>query len=697
MDFRNITRARVEQKLMREMRKARSKFAEAWDNGAFPWQSVQPCSYLQWLNRTNGRYEPWVPTSVRERELPFTDSKSRVVAVIHVYYLDLVDELIEHLENVPVDLDVYVTNSSGEDLDRDRFKVGRVQNVAVLELPNHGRDIAPLVALVNAGYLDSYDLVLKLHTKKSQWRDSHRELSGTGKEWKDDLLSSLAGEPLQIKKILDAFAANPRLGAVGAPGTVLGPEFWGGDLELVRELGKRVGLPIDEDSLQFVSGSMYWIRGFVLQGLRSLCLHGLDFHNEEGQVDGTTAHALERFIGIATTEAGLTIQETSDLEASSQLSNEAPTPGNEREDWHRFTADSPRIPSARFLPFYLPQFHPSEVNDESWGKGFTEWTNVTQARPAFPGHVQPLVPSELGYYDLRIDAVREQQLALEKYAGIEGFMYYYYWFSGQRVLNLPIEALSRQKDLDQPFCLMWANENWTRTWDGMDSEVILSQRYDKVPAESFIDDVLEFLKDPRYLRIDGRAILAVYRPAQIDNFKDVVEIWRTRAREQGVGELEILSVDVTKQFDGIDPESLARYGIDGHLGFPPHGVEWPRAVRKEANPSHQFTGHLVSYRRMSQLASAKAVTTDQSGFPGVMVNFDNTSRKKWNADIWYGSNPYTFHRWLMDTVDAISDRPLERRIVFINAWNEWAESAVLEPTQRWGRTYLQAVRNVAFS
>lgn len=692
MDFKNLSRARVEQKLVYEMRKARSKFAEAWDNGALPWQNLQPCSHIQWLNRTNGRYEPWVPTNFKEHNLPFVDSEARVAAVIHVFYLDLVDELIDHLKNVPVDLDVYVTNVTGEDLDEERFKVGHVQNVAVLEFHNHGRDIASLIAIINAGYLDSYDLVLKMHTKKSAWREAHKDLPGSGEQWKNELLSSLAGSPEQVQKILNAFAADPRLGAVGAPGTILGSDFWGGDLDLTRELGKRIGLPIDADSLQFISGSMYWIRGFVLQGLRSLCLHTFDFHNEEGQVDGTTAHALERLIGLLTIESGLTMQETNNLNATPLSDNVS-----ERENWHRFTSDVPRLPAARFVPFYLPQFHPSKVNDESWGKGFTEWTNVTQGRPAFPGHVQPLVPSELGYYDLRMDTVREQQLALEQYAGIEGFMYYYYWFSGERVLNVPIEALSKQNDLEQPFCLMWANENWTRTWDGLESEVILSQRYDQVPAEDFIDDILEFLKDPRYLRVDGRAILAVYRPAQMSNFKDVVDVWRQRARDHGVGELEILSVDVTKQFDGIDDTDLASYGIDGHLGFPPHGIEWPRVSRKEVNPTHKFAGHLVSYRRMSQLASAKAVTLDQSGFPGVMVNFDNTSRKKWKADIWYGSNPYTFHRWLMDAVDAVGDRPFDRRIVFINAWNEWAESAVLEPTQRWGRTYLQAVRSVAFS
>lgn len=689
-DLSKVSRTKIEQRAVFEGRRLKAKAREVISRAGKNELDAQPCSYRQWLDRTNGRYEVDFPPEWKKFDLPFEGTNCRVAVVVHIFYADLVEELAESLSNIPVPCDVYATNASGVDIDSDVFSGGNIRSSVVIPTKNHGRDIAPLIYLVNAGYLDPYDLILKVHTKKSPWRQEHGELAGSGEQWRDNLLSSLVGSRKQVETILSAFAADPRLGAVGAPETVLGPEFWGGDEELVSELGKRLGLHFRHDDLEFISGSMYWIRGFVLQGLRALCMHYYDFHNEAGQIDGTTAHAIERLIGLLTNEAGLSSRETTDLR---------PTPADTdtpQRTWQRFEPLTERAPAATYVPFYLPQFHPSAVNDRWWGKGFTEWSNVTQARPVFEGQIQPLIPGELGFYDLRLDSVRQRQLELEKYAGISGLMYYYYWFSGERELSLPIERL-QQQDIDQPFCLMWANENWTRAWDGNEDDVLLGQRYDEVPAELFIDDIMEFLLDPRYMRVGGAAILAVYRPAQMKNFAEVAQAWRQKARDAGAGELMLLSVDVTKDFDGIEPSELEAYGLDGHLEFPPHGVEWPRASMDEAKPIHPFKGHLMSYRRFSQVAMAKSLHIDSLGFPGVMVNFDNTSRKKWRADVWYGSNPYTFHRWLLEVTESVMSREPERRVVFINAWNEWAESAVLEPTARWGMTYLQAVRDVAYA
>ncbi len=688
MKIPNFSRSRVEQKLAHELRQWRSKVATARENGALPWQNLPEASFMTWVNLTNGRYRGDFPVKWRSFDLPFT-SNCRVGVAVHVFYPDLVDELAQSIQNIPVPCDVYVTNSSGAELNPDIFQVGNVENVAILPIENRGRDIWPLAAVVNAGYLDQYELILKIHTKKSQWRAEHATLDGTGDQWREDSLRNLLGSPQDVQQILDGFAADPSLGAVGPNGTHLGPEYWGGDYELVTELAKRLGLQFKKDSLDFIAGSIYWVRGFVLQGLRSLCLSPDCFEDEAGQIDGTTAHAVERLIGLLTVEAGLTNREVGQLFGSCEDTDED-------RGWHRFLPTTELVPAARYIPFYLPQFHPSDVNDQNWGAGFTEWNNVTRARPAFPGHVQPLLPGELGFYDLRNDEIRTRQLELEQYAGIEGFMYYYYWFSGKRVLNVPIERLAADKELAQPFCLMWANENWTRTWDGQEENVILGQRYDEVPAEDFIEDVIEFLLDPRYLRVDDKAVLAVYRPALIGDFASVARVWRKRAADAGVGELLLLSVDVTKDFGGFEG-NLSKHGLDGHLGFPPHGVVWPRTKRSEVVPSHRFTGHLVSYPRMAAAAVDQAVALDPDGFPGVMVSFDNTARKSWNADVWYGSNPYTFRRWLADVTQTMMVRTREERLVFINAWNEWAESAVLEPTERWGKTYLQAVRSVAFS
>lgn len=668
-----------------ELRKVRVGLYEAVRSRQANWLGVGPAAHVRWVKRLGRRPTAWAPPWWRTLPQPERQADPRLAVVIHVYYPELVDELTRHLEVIPVPFDVLVTNASEETVEEDRFRVGNAGRVVVLPVENSGRDLAPLVFLVNAGYLDPYDLVLKLHTKKSAWREEHEALEGSGVEWREALLDGLVGSTENVEEIIGAFAADPGLGCVTADGSIVGPEHWGNNEHAVNELLKRIGMEQGYSDLEFAAGSMYWIRAFVLQGLRAFTMGPADFEDEDGQIDGTTAHALERIIGIVTREAGFRLATASDAK-------EIP---HAMESWQRFLPDHAVSSSARVVPFYLPQFHPSPVNDSAWGKGFTEWQNVAQGKPMFEGHVQPLVPSELGFYDLRMDEVRHEQLALEKYAGIAGFMYYYYWFSGEKVLNLPIERLVADPTLDQPFCVMWANENWTKAWDGRGEDVLLAQRYDEVGADTFIDDIMPLLGDTRYMRIDGKAILAVYRAAQIPDVKETVESWRRQAREAGVGELCLLSVDTGQRFDGLGAR-YEEFGFDGRMGFPPHEVVWTAQSTRGLKMDELFVGRLLSYRETVRNALSRARQQDRNSYPAVMVTFDNTARKKSGSDIWYGSNPYTFRRWLAQTVGTVAARQPDERVVFVNAWNEWAESAVLEPTLRWGPTYLQAVRSVVY-
>ena len=598
-----------------------------------------------------------------------------------MFYPELLTELLDQLGQVPVGFDLFITNSGTEPVAVTRGDVPGARHVVVLDVENHGRDIWPLVELVNCGVLDPYELILKIHTKRSPWRAEHAELAGSGEDWRATLFASLLGSTEHVQTILSAFASDPNLGLVSAPDNILGPEFWGGDLHLVQELLRRIELSVEPQALRFPAGSFYWVRGFVLQGLRSLGLSSLDFEKEAGQVDATTAHAVERSIGLLSAEAGLEM-----------LTSDALGDGQDPEGWRRYAAVAQRRPRARIVPFYLPQFHPTPENDAWWGQGFTEWTNVTSARPIYQGQNQPNLPSDLGFYDLRLDEVRSAQMELAAAHGIEGFMYYYYWFAGHRLLHTPIDALL-DSEIQKPFCIMWANENWTRRWDGRSADVLMGQDYDRVPASSFIDDVMPFLLDPRYMRIDGRPMLAVYRISQIPDFREVIESWRRSAREAGVGELYLLSVDVAREFDGLVGGPKAA-GLDGLLGFPPHNLKWEWVPHGGLSVDRRFNGNLLSYEAMASDAERRMATLDDSLFPGVMVNFDNTARRQFNSDVWFGSNPYTFRRWLAATVSAVSHREPDQRIVFVNAWNEWAEAAILEPTMRFGRTFLLAVRDV---
>lgn len=637
--------------------------------------------FEEWLARGSGRRAAGFPDIWRTLVKTPLETDSRVAVVMHVHYYDLLDNLVDALRNIPVKFDLFVTYTGSSAPIIERVRIPRAGHIVVLPVDNHGRDIGPLVQVVNASLLDPYLLVLKMHTKKSQWREEHPGLAGDGAQWRDSFMSSLLGSTDGVERILSAFASDPELGLVTAPECILGPDFWGSDLGLTRELLRRAELQIDPKDLEFASGSMYWVRGFVLQGLRSLSLSVADFEDENGQNDGTTAHAVERALGILTREAGLALRETDEL------------PPAQARTWELY-GDSPLEAGVRMVPFYLPQFHAIPENDAWWGKGFTEWTNVTAALPVFVGHNQPKLAGELGFYDLRLDEVRAAQLQLASEHAVEGFMYYYYWFAGQRLMSMPIEKLLAS-DIQKPFCIMWANENWTRRWDGRTEDILMAQAYDEVPAEEFIDDVLEFLADSRYVRVGGKPVLAVYRLGQLPDPARTIEHWRARAREAGVGEIFLLSVDVAQEFDGIGLE--AELDIDGTMGFPPHNIPVRPGPAAALRLSNRFRGNLMSYADFVGDALAVQGRKGTRHYPGVMVGFDNTARRQWTSDVWWGSNPYTFHRWLLHSALRLVDRPYDERLLFINAWNEWAEAAVLEPSARHGRSYLQAVRDVAFA
>ncbi len=647
---------------------------------AFSGRVNSPADFQAWTDRGRGRAVGGIPDEWSTRvKVPF-ESPSRVVVLLHVYYPELLDEIIGQLSAIPVSFDLIVTNASEVDVTVDPGRLPRMVNVAVLDVANHGRDILPLIRVVNAGLLDPYQIVLKIHTKKSEWRDRH-QLHGTGAEWRGKLLSSLLGSEDNVRDILGAFAGSPSLGLVTADGSLLGARYWGDNEPVAGALLRRLELDLPTD-LQFPAGSIYWTRGFVLQGLRALGMSAADFEPESGQVNGTTAHAIERLIGILTVEAGCTLAERSQVSLVGSGS-----------DLERFELGIEARPRVRAIPFYLPQFHPIPENDRWWGTGFTEWSNVASARPVFRGHDQPKLPGELGFYDLRMPQTVAQQAALAEMGGLAGFMYYHYWFGGQQLLERPIHERV-EGDLELPFCLMWANENWTRRWDGRESEVLMGQRYQDVPSERFLDDVLPILRDRRYLRINGRAVLAIYRPGQIPDLSAVIESWRRSARDAGVGDLFVLSVDVAKEFHGVD-DGAGSAGLDGRLGFPPHNALWKWLPFQAVGAPRGFSGRVLSYRAMANDAIGRlnqGIPGDY--FPGVMVGFDNTARRQSSPDIWYGANPYTFRRWLAGAADAVADRDPDCRMVFINAWNEWAEGAVLEPTSRFGRTYLLAVRDV---
>lgn len=339
------------------------------------------------------------------------------------------------------------------------------------------------------------------------------------------------------------------------------------------------------------------------------------------------------------------------------------------------------------VAFYLPQYHPIEQNDEWWGRGFTEWTNVVPAKPQFDDHYQPHLPGELGYYDLRVPEIQERQAELARLYGIGAFCYYFYWFAGQTLLERPLRAMLDNPGVDIPFCLCWANENWTRTWDGYDSEVLIAQDHGPRDDLEFIKYVSDYLRDPRYLRVNGAPVLIVYRPNLLPDMKATAAIWRTWCRENGIGEIHLC---MTQSFEDTDP---AEYGLDASIEFPPNNTAPPNITQTLAPVSPDYSGQVYDWTVFPERARAYS----EPAYPvyrGVCTSWDNTARRAERGTWFKGATPDGFRDWLSRAMEDTISRKTDRsdRLVFVNAWNEWAEGAHLEPDQRYGYAWLQAVR-----
>ena len=339
----------------------------------------------------------------------------------------------------------------------------------------------------------------------------------------------------------------------------------------------------------------------------------------------------------------------------------------------------------KLISFYLPQFYPFKENNEWWGEGFTEWRNSSSARPRFDGHYQPHLPLDLGYYDLRLIETMHKQAEMAKKSGIHAWCFYHYCFGNKRIMDVPVNNFLNDKTLDMPFILMWANENWTRTWDGRNNNILIQQNHHVKYDEEIIDDLARHFKDPRYLKINGKPLFYIYRPSNIPDAKKRIDAWKNLLFKRHSIEVIIHMV--------LSPTNKhpKEYGLDGAIEFPPLGHRF-RFIDNNSlkNKSPHFSGKVTLYEDLIK-ASLYKTPPDYDLIKCITPNWDNDARRNNQGLSFIGSSPSKYQLWLTETIQYAKNNPVQgESIVAINAWNEWAEGAHLEPDVYYGSAYLNA-------
>ena len=362
---------------------------------------------------------------------------------------------------------------------------------------------------------------------------------------------------------------------------------------------------------------------------------------------------------------------------------------------------------ARLLAYYLPQFHPFPENDQWFGKGFTEWTNVAKAKPLFKGHYQPRLPADLGFYDLRVPEIMNQQAELAKNAGIEGFIYYHYWFgNGKRLMDYPLRRLLETKTPDFPFMLCWANHSWKGAWSGVPKgQVLMEQKYlgSRDDLEHF-KLLRNYFEDERYIKVDGKPAIIIFRPEDIPHLEAFTDTWREAAQKAGFKGLYLIAGDLNS---GVSPQKM---GMDAVISnnfdilrrsinqnfFLSNSIGYKiesrlRAKFNNANPELRNRPIYISYENFLH-ANIQWPNVDYDYFPQIIPDWDNSARAGKQSLILKGSTPELWKEHIKEALNYSSRYSADKNIVFIKSWNEWAEGNYLEPDQKWGHAYLDALR-----
>ena len=354
--------------------------------------------------------------------------------------------------------------------------------------------------------------------------------------------------------------------------------------------------------------------------------------------------------------------------------------------------------TARAMAFYLPQYHSIPENDRWWGKGFTEWTNVSKARPMFRGHRQPTIPADLGFYDLRVPETRAAQADLARQHGIEGFCYWHYWFAGKRLLERPFQEVLKSGEPDFPFCLAWANESWTGVWNGEPDKILIKQTYPG--QEDYVrhfEALLDAFCDERYIQVDGKPMFVVYMPDSLPEPERFTDTWNELAIKAGMKGFYFIGL--------VDCPWSRTPGFDGYTYHLP-GTFLKTLPKRKLNqliktlrgrsiakylPAYSGSPPQVDYSSLMQNALS-SIEFGLEHYPSVLPNWDSTPRHGLKGLVLTDSTPESFRVHLRQAIDIVQRREPDHRLIFVKSWNEWAEGNYLEPDSRFGSAFLEVIR-----
>ena len=614
------------------------------------------------------------------------DVKSKKVGIhLHLFYVDMADYFIDKLNNISVKFTLFVSTTNKDDVEditkNFKEKVNNLEHIEVEVVENRGRDIAPLIITFGKKLL-GFDYICHVHTKKSPHYGKNN--------WGEHIINTLLGNQSIVNQNLNILNENGKI-IFNEPNFII-PLYnfgWSGDKIFAKELLEKYShFDINDfPAIDFPQGSMFWAKIDAMKEFLTLPLSYKDFPTEPLPQDGTIAHALERIMLIFTSKCP--------GKAYCIYSDNNPEGFGYYEEQEDFSNYERRYSYIKILSYYLPQFDTNPVNDAWHGKGFTEWTKVAAANPLFYTHYQQHIPhKDLGYYHLTTPDILKKQAEMMKKSGVYGQIFYHYWFTGRLILEKPAQILLDNKDIDMPFCFCWANENWTKKWDGSESETILEQTYSQKDAAYFIRYLIPFFKDHRYIKIDLRPVLYIYRPSSFSNFLEYKEVWENECKKAGIPMPYLVSVLT------INVVSPQEYGMDAAVERVLYDWTAGNCPEKKEKLTffNTFNGTVLDYNDVAKYYEDMDVKKEFTWFRSVVPMWDNTARYNENAYIVHNSTPVRFQKWLNNIVEyTVKNLPNDKQFVIVNAWNEWAEGDHLEPDCKYGYAYLNSIGRVLSS